>query len=99
MPKEQVEKTSLEVKGDHYTLRVGDREIKGTHKLDTTKKPHQIDAVRSEGPNSGETIRGIYSIDGDTYKVCFAAAGKDRPTEFSTTQGDGHRLIVMKRKK
>jgi uncharacterized protein (TIGR03067 family) len=73
--------------------------VKGTHKLDPAKDPKQIDAVRTEGANAGETLKGIYTLDGDTYKVCFAAAGKDRPTAFSTTSGGGHRLIVMKREK
>ena len=41
---------------------------------------------------------GIYELEGDTFKVCFAAPGKaDRPTEFKSAAGSGHRLLVLKR--
>jgi uncharacterized protein (TIGR03067 family) len=89
----------LVVRGEHYTFHVGDQTIKGMHKLDPTKDPKQIHAVRPQGPHPGETIKGISKLDGDNDKVCFAEAGKDRPTQFSTTGGGGHRLIVMKHEK
>jgi len=73
--------------------------INSTHKLDPTKKPKQIDAVRREVPQAGETLKGIYTLDSDTFKVCFAPPGKDRPTEFSTKAGTGFRLLELKRVK
>lgn len=98
-PKEEVAKMKLIVKGNRYTFHSGGQTISGTHRLDPAKDPKQIDAMRSKGPDAGETLKGIYTLEGDTFKVCFAAAGKDRPTEFSTTSGGGHRLLVMKRSK
>jgi hypothetical protein len=35
----------------------------------------------------------------DTRKVCVAAAGKGRPTEFAAPPGSGHVLAVLKRVK
>ena len=55
--------------------------------------------MRTDGPHAGETLKGIYVLTGDTYKVCFGAPGKTRPTEFSTKAGGGQRLLVMKRAK
>jgi uncharacterized protein (TIGR03067 family) len=39
-----------------------------------------IDYDMTEGPTKGEKHLGIYELDGDTVKFCFAAPGKDRPT-------------------
>ena len=92
-------KVTLVVKGNHYTYHMGKEVIQGTHKLDPSKTPKQIDAVRSNGPHAGEELKGIYTLEGDTYKACFGAPGKEHPTEFSSTSSGGHRLIVMHREK
>ena len=97
--KDEAEKVSLTVKGEDYTFRRGDVVIEGTHKLDPSKTPKTIDAVRNTGPDKGKPILGIYELTDDTFKVCFAPAGKDRPTEFASKAGSGARLIVMKREK
>jgi len=55
--------------------------------------------LRAKGPDKGKTLLGIYELSDDAYKVCFAAPGKDRPTEFNSKEGSGNRLIVMKREK
>jgi uncharacterized protein (TIGR03067 family) len=96
-PKEDLKATILLVKGPNYTLRTTGGIIKGTHKLDPTKKPRTIDAVRKSGPGKGEKLHGIYELTDDSFKVCFAAPGADRPKEFAAPAGSGNRLIVMKR--
>jgi len=98
-PKSGVDKVTLTVKGEHYTLKThGGEVIEGTHKLDPSKSPRAIDALRSSGPDKGKTILGIYELTDDTFKVCFAPPGKDRPREFASKPGSGDRLIVMKRR-
>jgi uncharacterized protein (TIGR03067 family) len=68
--------------------------------LDPTKKPAEMDWVRSNGPDSGQKMLAIYEfIDDDQYRICFAPAGKERPKEFSTKAGSGHLLHVWKRVK
>jgi uncharacterized protein (TIGR03067 family) len=100
LPKAEAEAVRLTVEGEKYTFKTGDQEAEGTHKLDPTKKPKQIDAVRTKGPHKGEKMLGIYELTGGTFKVCFGAPGKeDRPTEFKSAAGSGHRLIVLKRVK
>ena len=96
-PEEQVKTVKLTVRGDRYTLQMGEQVIEGTHKLDPSKDPKQIDAIRSKGPDAGKTIRGIYILDALTFKVCFAPVEKDHPTAFATKEGDGQRLLIFKR--
>ncbi|MCE9565900.1 MAG: TIGR03067 domain-containing protein [Planctomycetes bacterium] len=99
LPKAEAEAVKLVVAGEKYTFKLGDVEVEGTHKVDPTKKPKQIEAVRTKGPNKGEKMLGIYELTEDTYKVCFAAPGKDRPTEFKSEAGSGLRLMTFKREK
>jgi uncharacterized protein (TIGR03067 family) len=99
MPKAEAEAVRLTVKGEKYTLKIGNEEIEGTHKLDPTKTPKHIEAVRTKGPNKGEKLLGIYELEGDTYRACFAAPGKDRPTEFKSAPGSGQRVLSFKREK
>src|SRR4051812_13761246 len=71
--KAEAEAMRLVVTGEKYTLTDGGETIEGTHKLDPTTKPKQIDAVRTKGPLKGETIRGVYQLGEDSFVVCFAA--------------------------
>lgn len=100
-PKADAEAVRLIVAGSKYTLKTaGEEEVEGTHKLDPAKKPKQIEAVRTKGTGKGEKILGIYELTDDTFKVCFAASGKtDRPKDFKSEAGSGHRLLVFKREK
>jgi uncharacterized protein (TIGR03067 family) len=55
-----------------------------TVKLDTSKKPKQIDFIRSIDGRQ-ETATGIYELDGDKLKLCVAEPEvKERPTEFKS---------------
>jgi hypothetical protein len=39
----------------------------------------------------------IYSLDGDTLKICSTAAGKPRPTKFESKRGDFGGLWILQR--
>lgn len=74
--------------------------IRATVTLDPGKTPRQMDWVRVEGPYAGKSMHAIYEfVSEDEYRICFAPAGKDRPTEFRTRPGTGHMLHVWKRVK
>lgn len=88
------------VKGDQYTVsRYRKAAGKGTIKLDATKKPRAIDAFPIRADGKGKAVLGIYEFDGDKLKLCFAAPGNARPTEFSAKEDSGHTLTVWQREK
>jgi uncharacterized protein (TIGR03067 family) len=89
----------LVLKGSQFTMIEGPRVTKGTFQVDVHRKPKQLDITFLEGPQKGEELHGIYELNGDTYKLCFAMGGKDRPTEFATKPGSGHVLEVLRREK
>ena len=85
------------IAGDKYTL--SDKNGKatpGTFKIDASKKPKTIDMMPAEGQYKGKTLLGIYEVDGQSLKICFAEPGKDRPTEFASK---GAVLAIHKREK
>jgi len=98
LPEEVVKNSKLTIEGNAYTVQLAEMGTKkGIQKLDSTKSPKQIDAQDSEGPTVGKSL-GIYEFmaNGD-FRVCFAATGKDRPTEFTTKSGSGHFMHVWRR--
>ena len=65
----------------------------GTLALHATTKPKSIDFALSEGKQAP----GIYHVSGDTNKQCYAAPGKERPSDFSAKEGSGASFSVWKR--
>ena len=63
--------------------------------IDPTKKTLDFTAV--DGPLAGKIIRAIYTLEGDTLRICEAAPDMARPTEFSTTGGGGYTLRLFRR--
>jgi hypothetical protein len=52
------------------------------------------------GVPSGCHYHGIYRLKGDRLSLCLPIDGDHpRPTELLTSRGDGHILLVFKRKK
>ena len=85
---------------NRWTWKVGDKVMRrGIITLNSTRSPKAINTWDSDGPHEDETVPGIYQLDGDTLKLCFAMPGEKRPTEFTTKAGTGAILVVYKRKK
>lgn len=83
-----------------WNLRSGNMEIsKGTSTFDPTKKPKTIDFTPTDGGGKGDQFLGIYQLGKNARKLCFAPAGKDRPTEFSSTPENQHILVEFERVK
>ena len=72
---------------------------RGTSEIDPTKKPKTIDFVPSEGPDAGLAFLGIYELEEETRKLCYAQSGRERPTSFSSELGSGYTLVTFKREK
>jgi len=97
LAEDKVKNTSIVIKDDTFVFPESAEYAtskEGTIKLDATKKPKQMDAFDRE-----KVMLGIYKLDGDRYKVCFAPTGKPRPSEFASKPGSGNLLQVWKRKK
>jgi uncharacterized protein (TIGR03067 family) len=73
--------------------------FKAKFTIDPTKKPKTIDYAMTAGPTAGKTHLGIYELDGDTVKFCFAAPGKERPTDFTAKEGSERTMSIWKRDK
>src|SRR6516164_11561940 len=97
---DEVRKTiKLVVKGNKYTVTVGEKVDKGTIKLNPAAKPKALDITGTEGPNKGKTILAIYERNVDTLRVCYDLSGKNRPKEFKTKEGTQLFLVTYKREK
>ena len=98
LPKDKVKQTTIVFKGDTFRF-PGSAEYAtsraGTIKLDETKTPKEMDAISTEK----EVMLGIYALEENGYKVCFAPAGKPRPTELSSAPGSGYILQSWQRQK
>ena len=100
LPAEYVKNATRVAKGGETTVMIGGRLfLKARYTIDPAKKPKTIDYAMTGGPTKGKTQLGIYELDGDTVKFCFAAPGKDRPGDFTTKEGSGRTLSVWKRTK
>ena len=101
---EQFKDHLLVFEGDTFALKKGDAVgLKGTFKLDPSKKPGAIDMTITEGGqegDNGKVLPGIYELGKGTLKWCTAEpGGTDRPKEFSTTEGVNHMLVTLKKEK
>lgn len=99
-PKEDVAKLKITFTGDKWSVREDGKVVQaGTHKLDPSKKPAQVDAKVTEGEDKGSTMLGIYELKGNTLKVCFDPAGKERPTSLSAKAGQFSAVVEREKKK
>jgi uncharacterized protein (TIGR03067 family) len=98
LPEDKVKQTTIVFKGDTFNF-PGSAEYatskSGTIKLDEAKTPKEIDATSPEK----EVMLGIYAIDEGGYKICFAPAGKPRPTALGSAPGSGYILQAWSREK
>src|SRR5215216_2242606 len=100
MPEEMRKTAKRVVKDGETTVTIGGQLfMKAKFTIDPAKKPKAIDYTMTGGPTEGKTQLGIYELDGDTVKFCFAAPGKDRPTDFTAKEGSHRTLSVWKRDK
>jgi uncharacterized protein (TIGR03067 family) len=100
LPAEKTRDGKLIIKGNKYQFHVGKERIEGTYRLEPGHKPKAIDATRTNGPDKGKTLLGIYEQDGNHLKMCFAEPGKkQRPGSFITKKDAGLRMYVLERAK
>ena len=57
--------------------------------------PHKIDFTPTTGDAKDKLHVGIHELGDDVRKLCFAPAGKDRSTEFSSDSDSGNILVIF----
>lgn len=96
---ERLKGTTLTIKGDRYILKVKEQTFETVLRLNPTKDPKEVDMVFVDGANKDKVGKGIYKIEGDTFKLCRALQPeRDRPAEFATWPDSGIFLVTWKRK-
>ena len=103
LPEEEVKRITVRITGDKLDAYRDDKLIRvAILKLAPTTSPKTIDSrvTESDVPELlGETLTGIYEVNEDEYRICYAAVGKmERPTEFTARAGTGQYLAIFKRK-
>jgi uncharacterized protein (TIGR03067 family) len=98
LPEDYVKTASRIAKGDETTVIFSGKVfMKAKFTVDPAKKPKAIDYTMTDGPTKGKTQLGIYEVDGDTARFCFASPGMERPTDFTAKAGSGRTLSVWKK--
>ena len=69
----------------------------GTIEIDAAPSPKTFNLHFTTGPEAGNTSPGIYELDADTWKICLALRGDNRPESFATAPGSGHACETLKR--
>jgi uncharacterized protein (TIGR03067 family) len=84
---DEVQSTRLIVEGCKFTLTIKQSSISGTFTVNPAKTPRTIDVQLTSNEGRQVKFLGIYQIQGDKRKSCFALPGKERPTSFSPAKG------------
>jgi uncharacterized protein (TIGR03067 family) len=99
VPAERFQDDRLILKGNQSTSTVQGNTVHGTFKIDPAAMPKTIDITFTDGPGKNNTLKGIYELEGDTQKICWAAPGKPRPKAFEAKPESGQLLQVLEKVK
>lgn len=99
MPAAMLGGARIVVEGDRFQSLGMGAVYEGKLKLDSTADPKSFDLTFTSGPESGNTSLGIYSLDGEEWRICLTTRGGDRPRKFATSPSTGHALETLTRGK
>jgi len=95
---EKVKEFRCIFRGDEFTFRVAElTTAHGKYQVSATQEYQTIDLERTDKAQRGKTHLGIYRFDGDKLWLCYAAPGRERPTEFTAATNSGRTLIVLQK--
>jgi uncharacterized protein (TIGR03067 family) len=96
----QILGSNLTVKGDRYTVTLGEQVLEASFKMDRAKTPKAIDVTYRDDVAQRRTFKGIYKQEGDTFTMCRPRRPEgERPTAFAAPADSGLVLMVLKREK
>ena len=70
LPADLVKTGEVLIDDNEYRPKLGATVETATVRLDSSKSPKQIDITYTTGFLKGNTTRGIYKLDGDTWTIC-----------------------------
>jgi uncharacterized protein (TIGR03067 family) len=82
---------------DRWSLIRGGDESAFVDRINSFKLPKTVDITVTSDETKDHTFLGIYEIDGDVVRLCYARFGGTRPMTFSSEKGAGHTLIELRR--
>jgi len=85
------------IKGKKFTSVAMGAAYEGTMEIHASKKPKTFDLVFTAGPEKGNRNLGIYKLQADTWMICLATCGSERPKQFATQAGTGVALETLER--
>jgi len=99
VPEEAFKEDTLVLKGKQFSSTIQGKTTNGVFKIDPTVTPKTIDITLTDAPGKDKTMKGIYELEGDAQKICVAAPGKARPTEFVSKPNGAQIIQVLKKEK
>jgi uncharacterized protein (TIGR03067 family) len=86
------------IKDNKFTSIAMGATYEGKVEINESKKPKTFDLVFTAGPQKGTRNLGIYKLTADSWTICLAMQGTERPRKFATQAGSGIALETLKRK-
>ncbi len=97
---DELKKRGVFFGGNFFILRRDNKVFRaGGIQFDPARNPSTMNLIVREGDGKGEVMPGIYSLDGDTLKICFNPKGETAPKDFKPDAKDGFTLITLKKPK
>ena len=98
MPPAAFQDSQIIIKDKNFTSIAMGATYGGKMEINESKKPKTFDLVFNAGPQKGTRNLGIYKLKADSWTICLAMQGTERPGKFATQAGTGIALETLKRK-
>jgi uncharacterized protein (TIGR03067 family) len=85
------------IDGDRFRTESPEAIYEGVFNIDVEAEPHAIDIEFVEGPEAGNTNRGIFRLEGDMLEICLDMGGAPRPATFHAAPGTRHAFEALRR--
>ena len=97
---DKLEGTVLTIKDDRYVVKVKERLVTtAVIELDAKKDPRQLNMTPQDGDKKDKLHKGIYKIDGDTFKMARGLnPEQERPNQFATWPDTNVFVVTWKKK-